>query len=68
VIVIIPAHNQEPSTGEVVRRIPRDFDRCKAKALAIDDGSTTRLRKSKTFRTVWDSPECGVGGCVEKET
>jgi len=27
-----------------------------------------RVRKPKTFRTVWDSPECGVGGCVEKET
>ena len=41
-IVMIPAHNEEASIGEVIRRIPRDLERCEVKVLVVDDGSTDR--------------------------
>jgi glycosyltransferase involved in cell wall biosynthesis len=39
---MVPAHNEEASIGDVIRRIPRDFGRCKARVLVIDDGSTDK--------------------------
>lgn len=41
VIVFLPAHNEEASIGEVIKRIPRDFHPfVKVEVLVIDDGST----------------------------
>ncbi|WP_281888906.1 glycosyltransferase family 2 protein [Paenibacillus sp. YYML68] len=43
VIVFLPAHNEEASIGEVLKRIPRRFDaRVTVETLIIDDGSTDR--------------------------
>jgi glycosyltransferase involved in cell wall biosynthesis len=42
VIAMIPAHNEEASIGEVIRRIPRSFGGCRVKILVVDDGSTDR--------------------------
>jgi len=42
VIAMIPAHNEEASIGEVIRRIPKSLDGCRVKILVVDDGSTDR--------------------------
>jgi glycosyltransferase involved in cell wall biosynthesis len=42
IIVMIPAHNEEASIGEVIRRLPRSFDGYRVEVLVIDDGSTDR--------------------------
>ncbi|UOY94238.1 glycosyltransferase family 2 protein [Ectobacillus sp. JY-23] len=41
VIIFLPAHNEEASIAEVLRRIPRHFDdKVVVEVLVIDDGST----------------------------
>jgi glycosyltransferase involved in cell wall biosynthesis len=41
VIVFLPAHNEKDNIGQVIRRIPRDFDpNVEVAVLVIDDGST----------------------------
>lgn len=42
VTVMIPAHNEEASIGDVIQRIPRSVYGCNVKVIVIDDGSTDR--------------------------
>ncbi|MEK0313619.1 glycosyltransferase family 2 protein [Cohnella sp. 56] len=40
IVVFIPAYNEEPSIGRVIRAVPREFlPGCKVEVVVIDDGS-----------------------------
>lgn len=46
VIVFLPAHNEEESIAEVIRKVPRNFKKgITVEVLVIDDGSTDRTVK-----------------------
>ena len=42
VVMVLPAHNEEATVGDVVRRTPRDVLGHPVEVLVIDDGSTDR--------------------------
>lgn len=71
VIVFLPAHNEEETIGEVIARIPRNFDsRIDVKVLVIDDGSedqTVSVAKRAGADYIFSfSSNQGLGAAVRK--
>jgi glycosyltransferase involved in cell wall biosynthesis len=57
--VIVPAHNEQESIGEVLRRIPRSIDDVEVRVTVVDDGSTdkTFMIASQAHAIVLSHPE-----------
>ncbi|WP_423801416.1 glycosyltransferase family 2 protein [Neobacillus sp. SAB-20_R2A] len=71
VIVFLPAHNEEESIAEVIKKIPRDFNpRVQVEVLVVNDGSSDRtveqsLRAGADHVYTFEKNQ-GLGAAVRK--
>jgi len=69
VVVFLPAHDEEASVGDVVRRVPREVDGRRVEVIVIDDGSTDRTADhaaSAGATVVSVMPRRGLGAAVRR--
>ncbi len=69
VVAFLPAHDEEQTVGEVVRRLPREVDGRPVRVVVVDDGSTdaTAARAAEAgARVVGGHPQRGLGSAVRR--
>ena len=69
VVVFLPAHNEQDSVGDVVRRLPAEVDGRPVRVVVVDDGSTDATAERAAAagaRVVGGPPRRGLGATVRR--